>query len=76
MTSLYNHVRRHIGFTIPPNVDTYWVGEAGPAPSYMDIDHKNAFTEKHVKWLAYNTMHMANILKANLIANIGNLLND
>ncbi|RDY67979.1 flavodoxin family protein, partial [Halobacillus trueperi] len=26
----------HIGFVIPPNVDAYWVGEAGPGPSYMD----------------------------------------
>ncbi|MET3657553.1 multimeric flavodoxin WrbA [Sporosarcina psychrophila] len=25
----------HIGFVIPPNVDTYWVGEAGPGPSYI-----------------------------------------
>ncbi|EMF46023.1 NADPH-dependent FMN reductase, BRAMP protein [Planococcus halocryophilus Or1] len=26
----------HIGFVVPPNVDAYWVGEAGPGPSYMD----------------------------------------
>ena len=27
---------QHIGFTIPPNVDAYWVGEAGPGPSYIE----------------------------------------
>ena len=26
----------HMGFVILPNVDTYWVGEAGPGPSYID----------------------------------------
>jgi len=28
----------HIGFTIPPQADSYWVGEAGPGPSYTDDD--------------------------------------
>ncbi len=27
---------QHIGLTIPPQSDTYWVGEAGPGPSYLD----------------------------------------
>ena len=26
----------HLGCTVPPNVDTYWVGDAGPGPSYLD----------------------------------------
>lgn len=26
----------HLGCTIPPNVDTYWVGDAGPGPSYIE----------------------------------------
>lgn len=66
----------HIGFTIPPNVDAYWVGEAGPGPSYMDIDYENDFTKKHVEMLAYNTIHLAKIFKENPIPNKGNLLND
>lgn len=56
----------HIGFTIPPNVDAYWVGEVGPGPSYMDINHENEFTTKHIKWLVYNTIYMATILKEHL----------
>ena len=26
----------HLGFTIPPNADTYWVGDAGPGPSFLE----------------------------------------
>lgn len=66
----------HIGFVIPPNVDAYWVGEAGPGPSYMETDRDNAFTKKHVEMLAYNTIHLAEILKKNPIPAKGNLLND
>jgi len=66
----------HLGFTIPPNVDAYWVGEAGPGPSYMDISHENQFTKKHVEMLAYNTIHLAKIFKENPIPNKGNQLND
>ena len=29
---------QHIGFTIPPQADAYWDGEAGPGPSYLDDD--------------------------------------
>lgn len=65
----------HIGFTIPPNVDAYWVGEAGPGPSYMDITHVNEFTEKHIRWLVYNTIYMAEILQKNPLPNKGNQLN-
>ena len=27
---------QHIGLTVPPQSDSYWVGEAGPGPSYLD----------------------------------------
>ncbi len=66
----------HIGFVIPPNVDAYWVGEAGPGPSYMETDRDNAFTKKHVEMLAYNTIHLAEILKKTPIPAKGNLLNE
>src|SRR5919198_3714068 len=26
----------HLGCVVPPNADTYWVGTAGPGPSYLD----------------------------------------
>ncbi|SDY31776.1 flavodoxin family protein [Salimicrobium album] len=64
----------HIGFTIPPNVDAYWVGEAGPGPSYMETDRDNEFTKSHVKMLAYNTLHLARILKNTPIPPEGNTM--
>jgi hypothetical protein len=27
---------RHVGYTIPPQADAGWIGEAGPGPSYLD----------------------------------------
>ena len=27
---------QHIGLTVPPQSDSYWTGEAGPGPSYLD----------------------------------------
>lgn len=27
---------QHLGFTIPPQADAGWIGEAGPGPSYLD----------------------------------------
>ncbi|PPA70597.1 flavodoxin family protein [Jeotgalibacillus proteolyticus] len=64
----------HLGFTIPPNVDTYWVGEAGPGPSYMEAmqEGESEFTNQHVQWLAYNTAHFAKMLKNSPIPAIGN----
>ncbi|WP_027963814.1 flavodoxin family protein [Halalkalibacillus halophilus] len=54
----------HIGFVIPPNVDAYWVGEAGPGPSFIEANGiENEFTKSHVKWLAHHTIYMANLLK-------------
>jgi multimeric flavodoxin WrbA len=26
----------HLGFTVPPQADAGWIGEAGPGPSYLD----------------------------------------
>lgn len=65
----------HMGFTIPPNVDTYWVGEAGPGESYIEAEgHKNDFTMEHAKIMAYNLMHLANMLKENPIPAEGNVV--
>ncbi|PKR78386.1 flavodoxin family protein [Halalkalibacillus sediminis] len=65
----------HIGFTIPPNVDTYWVGEAGPGPSYMEANgRENEFTQSHVKMLAYNTIYFAKLLKHSPIPPKGNTM--
>ncbi|MHC0552889.1 flavodoxin family protein [Salinicoccus sp. CNSTN-B1] len=64
----------HIGFTIPPNVDAYWVGEAGPGPSYLEAGQDSDFTKKHVEMLAYNTMHLARMFKETPIPAQGNTL--
>lgn len=64
----------HMGFVIPPNVDTYWVGEAGPGESYMDAGTDNDFTKGHVKMLAYNTMHLATMLQNTPIPAEGNTM--
>ena len=36
MSILYS--LQHLGYTIPPQADAGWIGEAGPGPSYLDPD--------------------------------------
>ena len=65
----------HLGCIVPPNVDTYWVGDAGPGPSYLDAggpDHP--YTQRTSYWCAHNLLHMAVILKDHPIPPIGNTL--
>ncbi|RFU70416.1 flavodoxin family protein [Peribacillus saganii] len=65
----------HIGFTVPPNVDTYWVGEAGPGPSFIEAEGKNnEFTMQHARIMAYNLIHFARLLKENPIPAQGNVV--
>lgn len=65
----------HMGLTIPPNVDTYWVGEAGPGASYIEAEgYKNDFTMQHVKFMSYNLIHFARMLKEHPIPVEGNTL--
>lgn len=64
----------HIGFVIPPNVDAYWVGEAGPGESYIKAGRNNEFSKAAIKRLAYNTFHFAGMLKNNPIPAEGNTL--
>jgi multimeric flavodoxin WrbA len=61
---------QHLGYTIPPQADAGWIGEAGPGPSYGDkledgttagID--NDFTNRNTTFMTWNLMHVANILK-------------
>lgn len=57
---------QHIGFTIPPAADVYWVGQAGPGPSYLDKNSggpENDFTNRNVTFMTWNLMHMAQMLK-------------
>jgi multimeric flavodoxin WrbA len=55
----------HLGLTIPPNADTYWLGEAGPGPSYIEAGGENhPYTRKTTKWMAHNVVHLARMIKA------------
>ena len=62
---------QHVGFTIPPQADAGWIGEAGPGPSYGDeIDGQDApagldndFTRKNTTFATWNMLHMARMLK-------------
>ena len=57
----------HIGCAIAPNSDSYWVGEAGPGPSYLEVGQKSLYTNKTIRFLANNTAWMAQMLKNNPI---------
>ena len=57
---------QHLGFTIPPQADAAWLGEAGPGPSYLDADSggpENDFTNRNVTFMTWNLLHLARILK-------------
>ena len=60
---------QHLGYTIPPQADAGWIGEAGPGPSYGDeledggragVD--NDFTNRNTTFMTWNLLHMARIL--------------
>ncbi|CAN5666811.1 NAD(P)H-dependent oxidoreductase [soil metagenome] len=72
----------HIGYTIPPQVDAAWLGEAGPGPSYGDKNdstdtlagYDNDFTNRNTTTMAWNLMHAAHALKqAGGLPAIGNV---
>jgi multimeric flavodoxin WrbA len=70
-TTLFNMT--HMGFTVPPNADTYWVGDAGPGPSFIEAGGADsAYTNKTAGWMAHNVVHMARILKQHPIPADGN----
>src|SRR5579862_3000150 len=61
---------QHLGYTIPPQADAGWIGEAGPGPSYGDDDghggkigEDNDFTQRNTTFMTWNLMHMAKMLK-------------
>lgn len=53
---------QHLGFTIPPQADAGWIGEAGPGPSYLDEDSggpENEFTNRNTTFMTWNLLHVA-----------------
>lgn len=54
----------HSGCTIPPNSMAYWVGKAGPGPSYIEADgNKHMFTNKNLRLMVHNLFDLAKKLK-------------
>ena len=52
---------QHVGYTIPPNADAGWIGEAGPGPSYLDPGSggpENDFTNRNTTFMTWNLMHL------------------
>lgn len=61
-TTLYNLSK--MGCLIPPNANSYWVGDAGPGPSYIESNgEENYFTNKSALYLVHNTVHFSNLMK-------------
>lgn len=67
---------QHLGFTIPPQADSGWIGEVGPGPSYGDTEFEGKeihppmgfdsdFTNRNTTFMTYNLLHLATMLKAN-----------
>ncbi len=61
---------QHLGYTIPPQADAGWIGEAGPGPSYGDelengkrAGVNNDFTNRNTTFMTWNLMHLAKMLK-------------
>jgi multimeric flavodoxin WrbA len=67
---------QHLGYTIPPQADAGWIGEAGPGASYADRGSggpENDFTQRNATFMTWNLMHMARMLRdANGIPAYGN----
>ncbi len=61
---------QHLGYTIPPQADAGWIGEAGPGPSSCDekdegsrVGFDNEFTRRNTTFMTWNLLHLARMLK-------------
>jgi multimeric flavodoxin WrbA len=57
---------QHLGYTIPPQADAGWIGEAGPGPSYLDPGSggpDNDFTNRNTAFMTWNLLHVAALLR-------------
>ena len=61
---------QHLGYSIPPQADAGWIGEAGPGPSYGDelddgsvVGVDNDFTNRNTTFMTWNLLHLARLLK-------------
>lgn len=54
----------HSGCTIPANAGAYWVGVAGPGPSYIEAGGKNhLFTNRNLRYMVNNLAFFARLLQ-------------
>ena len=56
----------HLGYSIPPQADAAWLGEAGPGPSYLDEGSggpQNDFTNRNATFMSWNLLHLARLLR-------------
>ena len=61
-TTLFNLT--HLGCVVPPNADTYWVGDAGPGRrTSRPAGQDHPYTQRTSSWCAHNLLHMARILR-------------
>lgn len=71
---------QHIGCAIPPQADSYWNGEAGPGPSYLDEGSggpENVWTLRNTVFMTWNMLHLARMLKdAGGVPAVGNISHD
>jgi multimeric flavodoxin WrbA len=55
----------HLGCMVPPIVDCYWVGDAGPGPSYLAAGgDKHLYTNRTARYMAHNLVWGAKALRA------------
>jgi multimeric flavodoxin WrbA len=66
---------QHVGYSIPPQADSGWIGEVGPGPSYGDtewngekknppVGYDSEFTNRNTTFMTYNLLHLANMLQS------------
>jgi len=59
---------QELGFTVPPNVNAYWVGMAGGGEDYVEGGgEKYYYTNYTLRWMMANLTYFAKLLKANPI---------
>ena len=57
---------QHIGYVVPPQADSGWLGAIGPGPSYLDDASggpENEFTQRNTTFMTWNLMHTARLLR-------------
>ncbi|MFT5336894.1 MAG: multimeric flavodoxin WrbA [Luteibaculaceae bacterium] len=67
---------QHVGYSIPPQADSGWIGKVGPGPSYGEeewngeklgkpVGFDSDFTNRNTTFMTYNLLHLALMLKEN-----------